>query len=141
MKIFVALVFGAIAIGVLLVAAASALFVSTTEHEDAGMVEEIGVEEVNAFPRADIMAIEISWTALTRNATYVLQRKLNPQEDAWEDIAIIEPDSALYKEGNSATYVDEDVEHRLTYHYRFSISTTDGSMGISRPFEVTAVKP
>lgn len=141
MKVFIALVFGAIAIGLLLVAAAAALFMGTSVSSSEGEVEEIGVTDVNAFPQPDRLAIEISWTSLSRNATYVLQRTLDPQEDSWEDIVSVPSDSDLYQEGNSATYVDTDVEHLHTYHYRFAISTDDGGMGISPPFAATAVQP
>lgn len=143
MKTFVLLVLAAIAIGLVLVAAAGALLfgVSVSEDVEVGEGEPWGVTEMNAFPQLDSLAIEIHWSVANPESTYTLQRTEDPDSNEWQDVFLLDPGSDAYVDDVSAVYVDDDVEHLVTYYYRFAITDRAGGTGQSPHMAVTAVRP
>lgn len=141
MKMFVLLVLGAIAVGLVLVAAAGALLFGVSVSEEVGESEPWGVTEMNAFPRLDTLAIEINWSVANPESTYTLQRTDEPDADDWQDVFVLQPGSDAYVDNHSAVYVDAEVEHQVTYYYRFYITDEAGGMGQTPHMAVTAVRP
>jgi hypothetical protein len=141
MKMFVLLVLGAIAVGLVLVAAAGALLFGVSVSEEAVESEPWGVTEMNAFPRLDSLAIEVNWSVANPESTYTLQRTEDPDTDNWQEIFVLEPGSEAYVDDFSAVYVDAEVEHQVTYYYRFYITDEAGGMGQTPHLAVTAVRP
>jgi hypothetical protein len=140
-KIFVLLVLGTIAIGLVLVAVAGAFLFGVSETVEVGEAEPWGVTEMNAIPRTDSLAIEIDWSVANPESTYTLQRTEDPDTNDWQDIFALEPGSDAYVDTISAVYVDAEVEHQVTYYYRFYITDEAGGMGSSPHMVVTAVSP
>ena len=131
---------GVIVIGLVIVAGAIAFLWGASETAGEETFNELGLSGVNAFPRPDELAIEITWTATDGESTYILQRTQDTDDDSWTGIATIAPDSNVYDTSMRAVYVDADVEHLVTYYYRLrTIDTHDPA--VSQAFGVTAVKP
>lgn len=141
MKAFIGLVLGAIVLGLLLVGGAAALFFGTPATVEVGEAEPIGVTGLNAFPRSDVMAIEVQWTVADPESTYTLQRTPHPDTGDWDDIATVPPGSEAYVDDTTVVYLDEHVEHLETWYYRIYFTTPAGGEGYSIHMAVTAVQP
>jgi hypothetical protein len=140
-KVFVGLVLGAIAVGLVLVAAAGAFLFGVSEEVVVGESEPWGVTEMNVSPRSDSLAVEVAWSVANPESTYTLQRTEDPDTGDWQDVFTLEPGSDAYIDDVSAVYVDNGVEHQATYYYRFYITDQAGGMGQTAHMTVTAVRP
>jgi hypothetical protein len=140
-KAFVLLVLGTIAIGLVVVAVAGAFLFGVSETVESGEGEPWGVTEMNAAPRLDSLAIEISWSVANPESTYTLQRTADPGSNNWQDVFALEPGSDAYVDDLSVVYVDAGVEHPATYYYRFYITDQAGGMGYTPHIAVTVVSP
>ena len=138
---FVLLVLGAIAVGLVLVAVAGAFLFGVSETVEVGEAEPWGVTDMTVLPRPDSLAIEIDWSVANPESTYTLQRTDDPDSNDWQEIFVLEPGSDAYVDDFSAVYVDAEVEHQVTYYYRFYITDEAGGMGQSPHMAVTAVRP
>jgi hypothetical protein len=143
MKVFIGLVLGAIAIGLLLTAAAVAFVVPVSVSVEA-VEEDIGLRDVTAYPREDLLGIQVRFTWKTPRpdtTTFVLERSLTGNHNTWENVVTIEPGSRHYVGDETIEYLDEDVEHMVTYHYRIQMSDSAGGSGMSYVVEATAADP
>lgn len=142
MKVFIGLVFGAIAIGLLLIAAVVAFVWPISTDAEALPIDDIGLVEIGAYSRDDVLGIQLRWvTARQETTTFVLERSLSGEDGSWQRIVTVEPGSRHYVDENTVEYLDEDVEHLVTYFYRIQMTEPDGGGGMSHTVDVTAVEP